>query len=237
MGAQWKAKGKELAANARGRLFGKLAKEIMVAARNGADPASNARLRLVVEQARKVSMPKDTLERAIKKGAGIGSEAVHFEHVIYEGFAPHQVAVMVECLTDNVNRTAPEMRVLFRKGQLGTSGSVSWDFNHVGMIEAEPAAAGADAEVAAIEAGAQDFEPGEEEGTTMFWTDPSDLDLVSRALPLHGFTVLSAKLGYKSKNPVDPASLSAEKLEEVEAFLAAIDGNDDVQNVFVGLAG
>lgn len=237
MGAQWKAKGKELAANARGKLFGRLAKDIMVAARGGADPAGNSKLRLVLEQARKVSMPKDTLERAIKKGAGIGSEAVHFEHVIYEGFAPHQVAVMVECLTDNVNRTAPEMRVLFRKGQLGTSGSVSWDFNHVGMIEAEPAAAGADPEVAAIEAGAQDFEPGEEEGTTMFWTDPTDLDLVSRALPLHGFTVLSAKLGYKSKNPVDPANLSAEQLEEVEAFLAAIDGNDDVQNVFVGLAG
>jgi YebC/PmpR family DNA-binding regulatory protein len=237
MGAQWKAKGKELAANARGKLFGRLAKDIMVAARGGADPAGNSKLRLVLEQARKVSMPKDTLERAIKKGAGIGSEAVHFEHVIYEGFAPHQVAVMVECLTDNVNRTAPEMRVLFRKGQLGTSGSVSWDFNHVGMIEAEPAAAGSDPEVAAIEAGAQDFEPGEEEGTTMFWTDPTDLDLVSRALPLHGFTVLSAKLGYKPKNPVDPATLSAEKLEEVEAFLAAIDGNDDVQNVFVGLAG
>ena len=237
MGAQWKAKGKELAANARGKLFGRLAKDIMVAARGGADPAGNSKLRLVLEQARKVSMPKDTLERAIKKGAGIGSEAVHFEHVIYEGFAPHQVAVMVECLTDNVNRTAPEMRVLFRKGQLGTSGSVSWDFNHVGMIEAEPAAAGADPEVAAIEAGAQDFEPGEEEGTTMFWTDPTDLDLVSRALPLHGFTVLSAKLGYKSKNPVDPATLNSEKLEEVEAFLAAIDGNDDVQNVYVGLAG
>jgi len=237
MGAQWKAKGKELAANARGKLFGRLAKDIMVAARGGADPAGNSKLRLVLEQARKVSMPKDTLERAIKKGAGIGSEAVHFEHVIYEGFAPHQVAVMVECLTDNVNRTAPEMRVLFRKGQLGTSGSVSWDFNHVGMIEAEPAAAGADPEVAAIEAGAQDFEPGEEEGTTMFWTDPTDLDLVSRALPLHGFTVLSAKLGYKPKNPVDPVTLSAEKLEEIEAFLAAIDGNDDVQNVFVGLAG
>ena len=237
MGAQWKAKGKELAANAKGKLFGRLAKDIMIAARSGADPASNSRLRLVVEQARKVSMPKETLERAIKKGAGLTGEAVHFEHVIYEGFAPHQVAVMVECLTDNVNRTAPEMRVLFRKGQLGTSGSVAWDFDHVGMIEAEPTAAGADAEVAAIEAGAQDFEPGEEAGTTVFLTDPTDLDLVSRALPAHGFTVLSAKLGYKPKNPVDPASLSAEHLEEVESFLAAIDANDDVQNVFVSLAG
>jgi YebC/PmpR family DNA-binding regulatory protein len=208
-----------------------------VAARNGADPASNSRLRLLVEQARKVSMPKDTLDRAIKKGAGLTGEAVHFEHVMYEGFAPHRVAVMVECLTDNVNRTAPEMRVLFRKGQLGTSGSVAWDFDHLGMIEAEPSAPGADAEVAAIEAGAQDFEPGDTEGNTLFLTDATDLDLVSRALPTHGFTVVSAKLGYKPKNPIDPASLSSTDLEEVEAFLAAIDGNDDVQNVYVGLAG
>lgn len=236
MGAQWKAKGKELAANAKGRMFGKLAKDIMIAARSGADPASNARLRLVVEQARKVSMPKDTLDRAIKKGAGLTGEAVNFEHVIYEGYAPHRVPVMVECLTDNVNRTAPEMRVLFRKGQLGTSGSVAWDFDHVGMIEAEPTAPGADAEMAAIEAGAQDLEAGEEEGTTLFLTDPTDLDLVSRALPAQGFTVLSAKLGYKAKNPVKPADLSAEALEEVVAFLAAIDANDDVQNVFAGLA-
>src|SRR6187402_1682862 len=214
MGAQWKAKGKAQAADAKGKLFGRLAKDIMVAARNGADPASNSRLRLVVEQARKVSMPKETLDRAIKKGAGLTGEAVHFEHVIYEGFAPHQVPLMVECLTDNLNRTAPEMRVLFRKGQLGTSGSVAWDFDHLGMIEAEPAA-GADPEVAAIEAGAQDFEAGDEEGNTLFLTDAADLDLVSKALPAHGFTVVSAKLGYKAKNPVDPANLSAAQLEEV----------------------
>ncbi|WP_066155989.1 MULTISPECIES: YebC/PmpR family DNA-binding transcriptional regulator [Hydrogenophaga] len=237
MGAQWKAKHKDIAANAKGKLFGKLVKDIIIAARNGADPAANARLRLVVEQARKVSMPKDTLERAIKKGAGLTGEAVHYEHVIYEGFAPHRVPVMVECLTDNVNRTAPEMRVLFRKGQLGTSGSVSWDFDHVGIIEAEATNKDADAEVAAIEAGAQDFEPADDEGVCVFLTDPTDLDLVSRALPAQGFTVLSAKLGYKPKNPVDPASLSAEALEEVEAFLAALDEHDDVQNIFAGLDG
>jgi YebC/PmpR family DNA-binding regulatory protein len=237
MGAQWKAKHKDLAANAKGRLFGKLAKDIMIAARHGADPAANSRLRLVMEQARKVSMPKDTLDRAIKKGAGLTGEAVHFEHVVYEGFAPHRVPVMVECLTDNVNRAASEMRVLFRKGQLGTSGSVSWDFDHVGLIEAEPSAPGSDAELAAIEAGAQDFEPGDEEGITLFLTDPTDLDLVSRALPAQGFTVLSARLGYRPKNPMDPGSLSAEQLDEVEAFLAAIDANEDVQYVFAGLGG
>lgn len=237
MGAQWKAKHKDLAANAKGRLFGKLAKDIMIAARHGADPAANSRLRLVVEQARKVSMPKETLDRAIKKGAGLTGETVHFEHVIYEGFAPHRVPVMVECLTDNVNRAASDMRVLFRKGQLGTSGSVSWDFDHLGIIEAEVATKGADPEVAAIEAGAQDFHPADDEGVVVFLTDPTDLDLVSRALPAQGFTVLSAKLGYKPRNPIDPTSLSAEHLDEVEAFLAALDANEDVQNVFAGLGG
>ena len=234
MGAQWKAKHKDLAANAKGRLFGKLAKDIMIAARHGADAAANSRLRLVVEQARKVSMPKETLERAIKKGAGLTGEAVHFEHAVYEGFAPHRVPVMVECLTDNVNRAASEMRVLFRKGQLGASGSVAWDFDHVGMIEAESAVAGADPELAAIEAGAQDFAAADE-GVTVFLTDPADLDLVSRALPSHGFNVLSAKLGYKPKNPIAAASLSAEQHDEVESFLAALDANEDVQNVFACL--
>jgi YebC/PmpR family DNA-binding regulatory protein len=237
MGAQWKAKGKDLAANAKGKLFGKLAKDIMIAARHGADPAGNSKLRLVLEQARKVSMPKETVERAIKKGAGLTGEAVHFEHAMYEGFAPHRVPVMVECLTDNLNRAASEMRVLFRKGQLGSSGTVSWDFAHVGMIEAEAATAGADAELAAIEAGAQDFEAADEDGVTLFLTDPADLDLVSRALPAQGFSVLSAKLGYKPKNPVKQASLSTAELEEVEAFLAALDGNEDVQNVYAGLQG
>jgi YebC/PmpR family DNA-binding regulatory protein len=236
MGAQWKAKHKDLAANARGRLFGKLAKDIMIAARHGADPAANSRLRLVVEQARKVSMPKETLERAIKKGAGLTGEAVHFEYALYEGFAPHRVPVMVECLTDNVNRAASEMRVLFRKGQLGSSGSVAWDFDHLGLIEAEPSMAGADPEMAAIEAGAQDFEAGDD-GVTTFLTDAADLDLVSRALQAQGFSVQSAKLGYRPKNPVDPASLSAEQLDEVEAFLAALDASEDVQNVFAGLQG
>ena len=238
MGAQWKAKHKDLAANAKGRLFGKLAKDIMIAARHGADPAANSRLRLVVEQARKVSMPKETLERAIKKGAGLSGEAVHFEHALYEGFAPHRVPVMVECLTDNLNRAASDMRVLFRKGQLGTSGSVAWDFDHLGMIEAEATVAGAhpDPDTAAIEAGAQDVERGED-GLTVFLTDPADLDLVSRALQAQGFTVLSAKLGYKPKNPVAPASLSAEQLEEVESFLAALDAHEDVQHLYAGLQG
>src|SRR5690606_20475687 len=105
-----------------------------------------------------------------------------------EGFAPHQVPVIVECLTDNKNRTAQSIRVLFRKGQLGTSGSVSWDFKYSGAIEAAPQTPDADPELAAIEAGAQDFEPADE-GETLFLTEPTDLDAVSKALPDHGFKV------------------------------------------------
>ncbi|AYC33733.1 YebC/PmpR family DNA-binding transcriptional regulator [Pseudomonas cavernae] len=232
MGAQWKAKPKEAAANARGKIFGKLVKEIMIAARNGADPDMNPKLRLAVQQAKKASMPKDTLERAIKKGAGLTGETINYERTLYEGFAPHQVPVIVECLTDNVNRTVAEIRVLFRKGQLGASGSVSWDFDHVGMIEAAPEN-GADPELAAIEAGAQDFEPAED-GATLFITEMTDLDAVCKALPEFGFIVQSAQLGYRPKNPM---TLSAAELEEVEAFLEALDAHDDVQNVYVGLAG
>lgn len=232
MGAQWKSKHKEIAANAKGKIFGKLAKEIMVAARAGADPASNSRLRLVVEQAKKASMPKDTLERAIKKGAGLLDGGAQLERLVYEGFAPHRVPVIVECLSDNVNRTKSSMNVLFRKGQLGAEGSVSWDFDYQGLIEATPSAKDADPELAAIEAGAQDFEPSEE-GATLFITDATDLDAVCRALPEHGFSVQSAQLGYRAKNPV--TSLSDAEREEVEAFLEAMDGDEDVQNVYVAL--
>ncbi len=233
MGAQWKAKPKEAAANARGKIFGRLVKEIMIAARNGADPDMNPKLRLAVHQAKKASMPKDTLERAIKKGAGLLGEHVNFERVTYEGFAPHQVPVIIECLTDNINRTVAEVRVLFRKGQMGASGSVTWDFEHVGLIEAAPEG-DADPELAAIEAGAQDFEAADE-GNTLFITELTDLDAVCKALPEQGFTVQSAHLGYRPKNPV--TTLSDAQMEEVEAFLEAIDAHDDVQNVYVGLNG
>jgi YebC/PmpR family DNA-binding regulatory protein len=232
MGAQWKVKHKEVAANLKGRVFGKLTKEIMVAARNGADPESNSRLRLAVEQAKKASMPKDTLERAIKKGAGLLDGAVQYEKLTYEGFAPHNVALIVECLTDNVNRTVSEIRVLFRAGQLGGEGSVAWDFDHVGLIEARADSDDADVDEAAIEAGAQDCEPADEEGLALFITDNSDLDSVCRALPEYGYSVETAKIGYRAKNP---QTIGDAEMEEVEAFLAAIHEHDDVQEVYVAL--
>lgn len=232
MGAQWKAKGREAAASAKGKIFTKLAREIMVAARAGIEPDMNPRLRTAIEQAKKHSMPRDTVERAIKKGAGLDSEGVSYEKLTYEGFAPHRVPVIVECLTDNTNRTISSIRGLFRKGQLGASGSVSWDFDYLGVIEATPNSADADPESAAIEAGARDLEAGEN-NVTLFLTEPTDLDAVSRALPNFGFTVQSAQLVWRAKNPL---SLGEAERAEVEAFLEAIDDDDDVQNVYAGLA-
>ncbi len=233
MGAQWKHKGRTEHAAAKGRLFTKLVKEIIIAAKAGAEPASNPRLRMAMEQAKKASMPRDTLERAIKKGAGLLDEPVNYELVTYEGFAPHRVPVIVECLTDNKNRTATNIRMLFRKGQLATSGAVSWDFNRLGIIEAAPPEGGADAESAAIEAGAQDLEAGEE-GATRFFTEATELDVVSRALAGLGWTVQSANLAWLARNPVEVDSAAR---AEVEAFIEAIDADDDVQNIFVGLMG
>jgi YebC/PmpR family DNA-binding regulatory protein len=232
MGAQWKQKNREATANAKGRIFTKLAKEIMVAARNGADPNMNPRLRMAVDAAKKASMTKDTLERAIKKGAGLLDEVVQYEVVTYEGFAPYQVPVIVECLTENRNRTSANVRVLFRKGQLGASGSVSWDFNRIGQLEATPPAGAVDAEEAAIECGAQDLEAGDD-GATRFFTELGDVDVVSKALTDRKWHVTSAQLIWKAKNPV---TVDDAKRAEVEAFLEALDEDDDVQNIYVGLA-
>ena len=233
MGAQWKTKIKETTAAAKGKIFTKLAKEIMVAARGGPDPEMNSKLRTAIEAAKKASMPRDNIERAIKKGAGLLDEVVHFEKVTYEGFAPHRVPVIVECLTDNPNRTVTNIRILFRKGQLGNSGAVSWDFDHLGIIEATPDKPGLDAETAAIEAGASDLESNAD-GSVTFYSVPTDLDAVTRALPAQGYSVHSAKIGWRPKNPV---TLGNAERAEVEAFLHAIDDDDDVQNVYPGLAG
>lgn len=232
MGAQWKQKGREAAANAKGRIMTRLSRELIIAARDGADPSMNPRLRMAVEAARKASMSRDTMERAIKKGAGLLNESVVYETVTYEGFAPNQVPVIVECLTDNRNRTAANIKQLFRKGQMATSGAVSWDFARVGAIDATHSG-GADPEEAAIEAGAQDVEPGDEGGTT-FYTEAADLDVVSKALAERGWTLSAARLIWKAKNPL---TLDDEaKRAEVEAFLEDLDGDDDVQQLFVGLA-
>src|SRR5580693_8107520 len=160
MGRQWPHAKREVASLKKGQMVGKLVKEIMVAAKlGGPDPAGNARLFAAVEKARRQSVTRDAIERAIKKGAGIGDDKLIMEHVVFEGYAPHKVPIIVEVLTDNNNRTAPELRVLFKKGQLGAPGSNKFLFDHVGLVEAHHADAGIDIEAAAIEAGANEVEP------------------------------------------------------------------------------
>ena len=230
MGAQWKHKGKQANASARGAAYSKMTKAIIMAAKGGADPATNAKLRIAVDAAKKGSLPRDNIERAIKKGAGLLDHAVNYDTVTFEGFGPHRVPVIVECLTDNKNRTTPNIRFHF-KGQLGATGSVSWDFAHLGMIEASPPA-GADAENAAIEAGAQDLEAADD-GATRFFTEPADLDTVTKALTAAGWTVTSAVIGWKAKNPV---ALDEAARGEVVTWLETLDADDDVQHIYVALA-
>ncbi len=238
MGAQWKQKGREAAAKSKGKIFDKLAREIAAAAKSGPDPSANPRLRMAIEAAKKASVTKDTVERAIKKGSGQLDGSVQYDTVFYEGFAPHQVPVIVECLTENKNRTSANVRVLFRKGQLGSTGTVSWDYQRVGQVEAMPPGSlegpGAiDPEEAAIEAGAQEVEL-DGEGGALFYTDPTELDAVTKALADLKWNVTGAKLAWRPKNPVTVDDDN--KRAEVEAFLAAIDEDDDVQAIYPGLA-
>jgi YebC/PmpR family DNA-binding regulatory protein len=239
MGAQWKQKGREISALKRGQLFGKLVKEIQVAAKSGgADPDLNARLFAAIETAKKQSVPRDTIERAVKKGAGLTGEQVNYELVVYEGFAPHKVPVIVECLTDNRNRTAPEIRVLFKAGHLGAIGSVNWMFNHVGIIEAHHANVAQDLETVAIEAGAQNVEPLEADEVpaghigARFFCDRVDLDATSKFLTKAGWLVTTSEMSHVAKNPVE---VSAAQRQEVAAFLNALDEHDDVHRVYAAM--
>ncbi len=242
MGRQWLHAKREVANLKKGQAVGKLVKEIMVAAKTGGpDLEGNARLHAAVEKARKASVTRDVIERAIKKGAGIGDEKLTLEHVVFEGYAPHKVPVIVEALTDNVNRTAPEMRVLFKKGQLGTAGSNKFLFDHVGIVEAHHADPSADAEAAAIEAGANDFvelAEGENDdipaGTkgVKFLTDRTAPAAVSKWLSANGWTVVTCELGHTAKQFPD---LTDEQRAEAGEFLQALEDHDDVHRVWAAL--
>ncbi len=240
MGAQWKHAGRQANASKRGAVFGKLAKEIIVAAKIGdPNPDNNSRLRAALEMARRQSMPRDTIERAIKKGAGL-LEPITYETIVYEGFAPNQVPVIVECLTDNKNRTASDIRILFRKGQLGNQGAVAWMFDRLGVIEATVPTAGLDIEGAAIESGAQNVEPLEAEdvpaGSTgaRFFCEVTDLDTVNKALAAQGWVITLSELSYIAKNKVEVSD--AEKKKQTVEFLGDIDDNDDVHRIYTALA-
>lgn len=232
MGRQWLQKNREINAGKRAKIFTKLLREIRVAAGKGLpDPAGNARLAVAVEAARKQSVPNDTISRAIKAGAGIGGDRTELELVTFEGFAPHKVAVIVECLTDNRNRTAPDIRLLFKDGQFGAK--VGFFFEHSGIVEATCGGTGADLEAAAIESGAQNVEPLESvpEGHSggRFLTERADLDAVTSALRASGWTVTTSEIGYVAKELVD---LPPEQRREVEEFLEAIDDHDDVHRIY-----
>jgi YebC/PmpR family DNA-binding regulatory protein len=239
MGAQWKQAGREANAQKRGQIVVKLVREIMVATKlGGPDPDLNARLAAAVEKARKASVTRDTIERAIKKGAGLTDEKVAFELVTYEGFAPHKVPVVVECLTDNRNRTAPEIRNLFKAGSLGQPGCVSFFFNHLGAVEATHPDPARDAEADAIEAGAQEVEPLEAEEVpagcngARFLTEIRDLDVVAKALKAVGWNVVASEIRYLAKNFPD---LDPTARQEVAEFLNALDDHDDVHRVYAAM--
>jgi YebC/PmpR family DNA-binding regulatory protein len=240
MGAQWKAAGKAVNTAKKGAMIGKLTKEIIVAAKlGGPDPDSNFRLRGAMEDARRNSVPRDTIERAVKRGAGLLDEPANYETAMYEGFAPHQVPIIVECLTDNRNRTVSAVRVLFRHGQLGAAGSVGWMFNRRGVIEAHNKGTEIDLETVAIEAGADEVEtlrPNEEQpkGGTLakFMCAIPDLDAVNKYLSANGWNILSSEMSYIAK---DLVSLNPEQTKEVNEFLSDLDDNDDVHRIYVGL--
>jgi YebC/PmpR family DNA-binding regulatory protein len=236
MGRQWLHSKKEVTANRRAKITTKLVREITVAAKMGVpDPEMNPRLALAVEAARKQSVSNDTIARAIKKASGQGNDAVNYELVTYEGMAPHNVPVIVECMTDNRNRTAPDIRSLWRDGQFGSK--VTFLFDHRGIIEATIDKEGVDREAVAIEAGAQDVEAleqtPEEQTGARFFTDRTDLYEVSAALKKAGWNVASAELGYVAKNKVQ---LSDKHRATVEGFLERLDDHDDVHRVYAGLA-
>ena len=239
MGAQWKQAGRESNANKRGQIIGELVKEMQVAAKlGGPEMDNNPRLRAAVESARRHSVPRDTIERAVKKGAGIGEDAVNYETIVYEGFAPHKVPIVVECLTDNKNRTAADVRVLFRKGQLGAAGAVAWMFERMGVVEATHTDKTLDIEGVAIEAGAQNVEPLEAADVpaghlgARFFCETTDLGAVSRFLGDNHWSITLSEMNYIPKNNVE---LGEFEKKEVSDFLTAIDDNDDVHRVYAAL--
>jgi YebC/PmpR family DNA-binding regulatory protein len=242
MGRQWLLAKREVNSQRKASATTKLVKEISVAAKlGGPDPAGNARLFAACEKARKESVSRDVIERAIKKGAGIGGEKMTMDHVVFEGYTPHKIPVIVEALTDNVNRTAPELRVLFKKGQLGVSGSNKFLFEHVGLAEAYHPDANSDIEGAAIEAGAQNVEPlshAENDDIpagvagARFITERTDLHAVSQWLTQNGWTVVTSEIGYVAKNF---PTLTDEQKTEVGDFLQALDEHDDVHRVWAAV--
>ena len=242
MGRQWLHAKRAIVNLKKGQAVQKLVKEITVAAKlGGGEVEANARLHAAVEKAKKASVTRDVIQRAIAKGAGTGGDSSALEQVVYEGYAPHKVPVIVEVMTDNHNRSSSDIRVLFRNGQLGGAGSNKFLFDHVGIVEAHHPDAGSDLEAAAIEAGANEFEAlthaqnddiPEGAAGARFLTDRSAVHAVATWLKQNGWTVTTAELGYVAKMfpPLDDTQRA-----EVGEFLQAIEDHDDVQRVWAAV--
>jgi YebC/PmpR family DNA-binding regulatory protein len=207
----------------------------------GADPGMNARLFTAIEKAKKDSVSKDVIDRAVKKGSGTGDEKLVMEHVTFEGKTPHGVPVIIECYTDNVNRTAPEMRKMFKEGVLGVSGANKFLFDHVGLVEAHHPDAKADREGAAIEAGANEVETltadqndDIPEGAcgARFICERTAVHTVAEWLKQNGWTVVTSEIGYV---PKQFSELDDTQRAAVGEFLQQFEDHDDVHRVWAAL--
>ena len=227
-------KRKKGAADARrGKIFTKIIKEIIIAAREGGgDPDSNSRLRLAIQNAKGANMPKDNIERAIKKA--VGSESVSYVETSFEGYAPHGIAVFVECLTDNNNRTVASIRSAFNKfgGNLGTNGSLGYLFDRKGIftIARDEDLQLDDVELAMIDAGAEDFEVDED--TVTITCRKEDFGSVSRKLGEMGIEPEESRL---KRIPNDTKKLDVESAKKVLKFIEVLEDDDDIQNVYHNL--
>jgi YebC/PmpR family DNA-binding regulatory protein len=214
----------------RGALFTKVAREISVAARQGGgDPDANYRLRLAIEKARSVNMPADNIKRTIEKATG-GGDAEQFEEIVYEGYGPGGVAVLVEAATDNRNRTAAEVRSIFTKagGQLAGSGAVAWQFEPRGLIAATRDGQDADeVALAAIDAGAEDVDTDDPEAIEIF-TAPAELEQVRQALEAAGIAIDSAESAMIAKQTVE---LDSSKARQALRLVEQLEDLEDVQRV------
>ncbi len=224
---------KDMLDQARGKVFQKIAKEIYVAARGtDGNPDNNASLRLVLEKARAANMPKDNIQKAIDKATGAGGQEV-FESIRYEGYGPSGVAIMVDCLTDNRNRTASSVRSTFTKrgGNLGTDGSVSYLFSRKGVIITDKAVSEDDVMMTSIDAGAEDFQSDEE--NFYIYTQPEDFLKVKEALEGIGVTnFLKSEVTFVASNKM---TISEEDEEKVYGLIEALEDIDDVQDVYTNL--
>lgn len=221
---------KEAQDNKKGKIFTKIARELTVAAKiGGGDPASNSRLRLALDKARSANMPKDNVERAIKKGTGEGNDQV-FEDITYEGYAPGGVGILVKTLTDNRNRTIMEVRTVITKrgGSMAEAGSVAWQFENKGIIEVPVTACSEDDIMNyALEAGAEDVvTDGDIYSIT---TEPSEFENVKKHLEDNNIQIDFAELSMKPKTTIDVEGEAAKKLI---ALVEALEDLDDVQEVY-----